>query len=69
MRLTALLPPPPTPTTFILADSTGANEQLTDPEPERYRFQTELRPVLWEIENLRCNEVDNDGDDALGFDR
>ena len=26
MRLTALLPPPPTPTTFILAVSTGANE-------------------------------------------
>lgn len=29
MRLTALLPPPPTPTTLILADSMGAKEQLT----------------------------------------
>lgn len=31
MRLTALLPPPPTPTTLILADSIGENEQLTTP--------------------------------------
>lgn len=29
MRLTALLPPPPTPTTFILAVSTGAKEHRT----------------------------------------
>lgn len=31
MRLTALLPPPPTPTTLILADSIGENEQPTTP--------------------------------------
>lgn len=36
MRLTALLPPPPTPTTLILADSMGANEQLTTPKHRRF---------------------------------
>ena len=45
IRLTALLPPPPTPTTLILADSMGANEQHT---PKRRRFQRLPRVFLEE---------------------
>lgn len=45
IRLTALLPPPPTPTTLILADSMGANEQET---PKRRRFQIFPRIILGE---------------------
>lgn len=35
MRLTALLPPPPTPTTLILAFSTGVKEHVTGPKRRR----------------------------------
>lgn len=62
MRLTALLPPPPTPTTFILADSMGAKEQLTLP-----CFDDDSL-LLWEKRHS-CfwNDVENEGDDVLGF--
>jgi hypothetical protein len=43
MRLTALLPPPPTPTTFIRAVSTGANEHRTVARRDRLWSRHPLR--------------------------
>lgn len=56
MRLTALLPPPPTPTTFILADSMGMNEQLTALEHGRLRF-----PALLLREEKLAFEIGREG--------
>jgi hypothetical protein len=48
MRLTALLPPPPTPTTFILAVSTGANEKELLQRTAAWRRRGWLRhPPRW----------------------
>lgn len=51
MRLTALLPPPPTPTTLILADSIGAKEQLTTPKRCCFRKVH----LLWWRHSLKGN--------------
>lgn len=55
MRLTALLPPPPMPTTLILALSTYAYEHLTEPKRRRWGailvvlglMETEVVSALW----------------------
>lgn len=75
IRLTALLPPPPTPTTLILADSMGENEQQTPkrgrfrrvpsvlPEEKNFEGAAEEESALWE------NPVEMEGEEmnSLGF--
>ena len=56
MRLTALLPPPPTPMTLILAASIGVNELLQVQESsERCRFEGPLGGSLGEKHVLEAN--------------
>ena len=47
MRLTALLPPPPTPTTLILADSIGEKEHLNRVGLDLCFEKPPLILVLW----------------------
>ena len=55
MRLMTLLPPPPTPTTLILADSIEVKEQLTT--PKRCCFCEELLLFLREKHFLKGNDL------------
>ena len=55
MRLTALLPPPPTPTALILTDLMEENEQVTVLKieaAERCHFKRLARLVLWGFDSF-----------------
>lgn len=56
--MTALLPPPPTPTTLIFAVSIGEKEHLSRKDLDFESLLRFVKPLILVLVKLLCNELD-----------